>query len=483
MLQLTIKNKKTQKWRKIATGYETVDNGDDPSSSVIVHFDDGTSRSGRLLVACDGGSSRIRKSLLEQKARRQQPPKNGDKNGNRNGNSEKNCNDGRVLIPVGVMGFRVDCTAVQAQPLRDLDPFFLQGTASATDVFCYFSGGWDYCFYSYPPPPLVQPLLVHALFCPVLPCSLCQPPLSNLGMGRFGLCERTSPGCLSTDSRNTTPPVLDSPGSPPEKTDGYTIQVVVSWPLRNNAKHGLGSSGDDNDNGGTPHAYPTSNEGKLALVRRLMSGWAEPFASLARSVPDGTEVRALELYDWPPPSDFRGEGPVALVGDALHQMCMCKFFFTPRPGWPLLGKTRKRNSSVPSLPCPNTPGISLPTTPAHIPAKVTTKRSDVIFVSNLISLSLLPPDRGEGANHAVLDVADLVDTVVRPHLVGRHSRPADLRAALDRYEAAVVRRARPAVLASRRACLDAHEWARITDESPLLSRRTPQLEFDEAELL
>ncbi|KAL8365331.1 hypothetical protein RB595_004235 [Gaeumannomyces hyphopodioides] len=320
-------------WRKTAIGYETADD----AGSVTVHFDDGTSHGGRFLVACDGGNSRIRRTLLGQKAKRQPPPVDGDSSGN------DNDNDGRSLIPVGVMGFRVDCTPAQAQAVRDLDPFFFQGTASANNTYMYFS-------------------------------------------------------------------VLDSPGSPPENTDGYACQVVVSWALRDNAKLGLGGDGDVK----LPHAYPTTNEARLAFVKSLAAAWADPFASLVRSVPDGTEVRALELYDWPPPADFRGEGPVALAGDAFHQMCMY---------------------------------------------------------------------RGEGANHAVLDVADLVETVMRPHLVGGDSPPAEIRAALDRYEAAVVRRARPAVLASRRACLDAHEWGRITDQSPLLSRRSPQIEFDESNLL
>ncbi|KAL8282524.1 hypothetical protein RB597_009979 [Gaeumannomyces tritici] len=324
-------------WRKTVTRFETADD----ASSVTVHFDDGTSHSGRFLVACDGGNSRIRTALLEQKARQQPPPAPPPPV---NGDSNDNHEDGRFLIPVGVMGFRVNCTPAQAQVMRDLDPFFLQGTASANNTYMYFS-------------------------------------------------------------------VLDSPGSPPENTDRYACQVVVSWALRDNDK--LGLSGD----GGhvkAPHAYPVTNESRLALVRSLGAVWADPFASLVRSVPDGTEVRALELYDWPPPTDFRGEGPVALAGDAFHQMCMY---------------------------------------------------------------------RGEGANHAVLDVADLVETVLQPHLIGGDSSPAEIRAALDRYETAVVRRARPAVLASRRACLDAHEWDRITDQSPLLSRRSPQIEFDEADLL
>lgn len=56
---------------------------------------------------------------------------------------------------------------------------------------------------------------------------------------------------------------------------------------------------------------------------------------------------------------------------------------------------------------------------------------------------------------------------------------ADLRAAMDVYEDAVVSRARPGVLASRRACMDAHDWPKISPTSPLLSKREMKLQFDE----
>ena len=100
----------------------------------------------------------------------------------------------------------------------------------------------------------------------------------------------------------------------------------------------------------------------------------------------------------------------------------------------------------------------------------------------------MPTDRGEGANHAIVDVQDFAD-LVSPVLSRTSISPADgtpgpsgfedLRSALDAYEDAVVDRARPGVLASRRACLDAHEWKRIDETSPLLSRRAMKLDFDE----
>lgn len=54
-----------------------------------------------------------------------------------------------------------------------------------------------------------------------------------------------------------------------------------------------------------------------------------------------------------------------------------------------------------------------------------------------------------------------------------------LRIALSQYENTVIDRARPGVLASRRACLDAHEWARIGPESPLLTKRQMNIIYDE----
>ncbi|KFG80136.1 FAD binding domain-containing protein [Metarhizium anisopliae] len=117
-------------------------------------------------------------------------------------------------------------------------------------------------------------------------------------------------------------------------------------------------------------------------------------------------------------------------------------------------------------------------------------------------------DRGEGANHAIADVVDFANHVT-PLLVADNesastagnerqtatSATADnlaaeeqaangleqgiLRHALDQYEDVVINRARPGVLASRRACLDAHEWARIGPESPLLTKRQMDIVYDE----
>jgi len=91
------------------------------------------------------------------------------------------------------------------------------------------------------------------------------------------------------------------------------------------------------------------------------------------------------------------------------------------------------------------------------------------------------PDRGEGANHAIVDVKDFAEHVV-PSLQQGLSNSENLREAFHKYKAAVVERARPGVLASRRACMDAHDWARVDSlevPSPLLTPRVMRLRFDE----
>lgn len=68
---------------------------------------------------------------------------------------------------------------------------------------------------------------------------------------------------------------------------------------------------------------------------------------------------------------------------------------------------------------------------------------------------------------------------VTPHIGGDDET---LRGALDDYEQGVVKRTRPAVLAARRACLDAHDWPRINPQSPLLSRREMFMQYEEVSL-
>ncbi|KAK1762504.1 putative FAD-dependent monooxygenase [Phialemonium atrogriseum] len=216
--------------------------------------------------------------------------------------------------------------------------------------------------------------------------------------------------------------ILDAPANNDERSDMYTCQIVVSWPFR------PGFLGNP-----SPTPVPPTNEGRLDLLCILAKTWAEPFQSLVLGIPPGTEVKTLDLADWPPPRGAHGTDRVVLMGDAFHTMTMY---------------------------------------------------------------------RGEGANHAILDVLDFAD-IVSPCLRGPEGNntargnssttdiddkaeaiaidggAAGLRAALDGYEDAVIARARAGVLASRRACLDAHDWGKIGPGSPLLSRREPRLLFDE----
>lgn len=90
----------------------------------------------------------------------------------------------------------------------------------------------------------------------------------------------------------------------------------------------------------------------------------------------------------------------------------------------------------------------------------------------ILVLSLTLPDRGEGANHAIVDVLELKETV----LSNLGPTPTTLQSSIQDYEQSVAKRTLPAVLASRQACLDAHDWASLTPASPLLTRRQMILE-------
>jgi hypothetical protein len=89
--------------------------------------------------------------------------------------------------------------------------------------------------------------------------------------------------------------------------------MVVSWPIR-----------DGFFNQTSPLLFPDTNQGQVELIKRFADTWAEPFRSLAHSIPGDTEVKCLELSDWPPPKGLRTTGHVALVGDAMHAMAMCE---------------------------------------------------------------------------------------------------------------------------------------------------------------
>ena len=76
--------------------------------------------------------------------------------------------------------------------------------------------------------------------------------------------------------------------------------------------------------------------------------------------------------------------------------------------------------------------------------------------------------RGEGANHGILDAALLVDQLKKIH-AEEISQAEGLKA----YETEMQERTQAAVLRSRQAAFDGHDWDAITDNSPLIGVRFP----------
>lgn len=76
--------------------------------------------------------------------------------------------------------------------------------------------------------------------------------------------------------------------------------------------------------------------------------------------------------------------------------------------------------------------------------------------------------RGEGANHGILDAALLIDQLKKIH-AGEISQVEGIKA----YEAEMQERGHAAVLRSRQAAFDGHDWDAIVDTSPLIGVRFP----------
>lgn len=76
--------------------------------------------------------------------------------------------------------------------------------------------------------------------------------------------------------------------------------------------------------------------------------------------------------------------------------------------------------------------------------------------------------RGEGANHGILDAALLIDQLAKVR-----SGEINQKQAIQAYEEEMKPRGEAAVLKSRQACVEGHQWERITEESPLVGGRWP----------
>lgn len=193
---------------------------------------------------------------------------------------------------------------------------------------------------------------------------------------------------LDTPSNNTRLAPLDNT---------YECQIIFSWPFRAGFL-------DEKE----PTEVPKTDHERVALMKRIAAGWAEPFRECVLSIPGDTEVKTIRLEDWVPRRGaWDGQGKATLVGDAAHAMTMY---------------------------------------------------------------------RGEAANHGILDVEVLLKHICPAIIRGGadgHSQSHDqgLGGVIAAYEEEMIKRTAPAVLTSRRACLDAHDYKRIGEESPLVNKR------------
>lgn len=114
---------------------------------------------------------------------------------------------------------------------------------------------------------------------------------------------------------------LDTPSNNSRHDDPntYECQILVSWPYRE------GFKGREK-----PLDVPATGSERLALMKGLASGWAEPFRECVLAIPDGTHVQAIRLEDFVPRQGMwdNRQGRCTMVGDAAHAMTMCRFLLS-----------------------------------------------------------------------------------------------------------------------------------------------------------
>ena len=108
---------------------------------------------------------------------------------------------------------------------------------------------------------------------------------------------------------------IPRPNSGETSADAY---ITMSYPL-------LDVEGNRLDEKVAPPIPETSPE-RLALMKRLVDGWAEPMRSIITDLPDDQHVREIGILEWLPGKGIwntRG-GRVTIAGDAAHPMSTCE---------------------------------------------------------------------------------------------------------------------------------------------------------------
>lgn len=168
-------------------------------------------------------------------------------------------------IMVRLFGFTLRVSAKEAERIRELDPFFLQGTASSSNIFMYLS-----CKSYLPRSQLYMVLHIsHVL-------------------------------------------VLEAPQKSGSDNDDWLYQICISW-RKDQVPSEIKTLKE-----------PSDNANRIETIRNIAQQWAEPFKSLMSQIPDTTKVRQLDLEDFAPRPSLRSTDRVILVGDAFHAMSMCK---------------------------------------------------------------------------------------------------------------------------------------------------------------
>jgi 2-polyprenyl-6-methoxyphenol hydroxylase-like FAD-dependent oxidoreductase len=202
-------------------------------------FEDGSTCRGRLIVGCDGSHSQVRHVLYRELFTTHK-------------------------VPVRLFGFTLRVSAEEAAPILELDPFFLQGTASSSNIYMYLSRKFQAYI------DVIHWLILHCL-------------------------------------------VLEAPQKPGGKGNGFLYQICISWKRDNPAL--------ENDKIPQDSLDPAD---RVNIIRDIVQHWAEPFRSFVLLITDATNVKQLDLDDCAPENTMKPADKVMLVGDALHGMTMCK---------------------------------------------------------------------------------------------------------------------------------------------------------------